>query len=369
MELPNSFQYDSDIKSFLDQLGNPPFKVGGAQKQEVRMCCVLPGHSEKNPSLALNRIKGVFSCFGCGHAGGFAKFAKLTGLSYNGQKVTYVSDVDPFASMLNGVVALESDYLPKFVTAPNMLRDIPPGYNWRGLSGKFLNRLGAKFWYDPRFQVERVWMPAFQKKELVGWFARVLGDEEYEPLRKTITKASTEIHALRHRMKTYKEQHGKDDNYREAKGLMFKLLKQRAEAELALDTLPKYLNNPKMDALRILFPWDFIRREFHHPKKVVLVEGQVDALSLINHGIPALAILGTNNWSTYKESMVVSAGFDCIMLMMDGDKSGRKAQKALYEALKPKVPCLKRFSCPEGKDPATLPARSYPKIKAILEEA
>lgn len=368
----SSYPYDAEINSLLEQLGNPPTVNAGSGKKELKLCCVLPGHSETIPSLSLNRAKGVFYCYGCGHGGGLKKFADLLGLKFQGEgSSTYVSDEDPFAMMLQGMAEMEDDFTPVQVTPPDMLRDIPPAWNWRGMDGKFLGKLGAKLWFDEKHQVDRVWMPALQNKELVGWFARVKSDEEYAPYRKAIAQLTDQITKIREFIDRRKKEHKKDDKYHIAKDHLKTLLKKRAEVEITVDTIPKYYNNPHMHAKKILFPWDFVRKMARKRGVLVLVEGQVDALVLISRGIPAVAILGTNNWSKFKESLIVSSGVRKVIVAMDGDKPGRKARKVIYEALQGKVPMLEKFRCPEEKgynDPASM-REKYQKRLAMMVAA
>lgn len=364
-----SYAYDDDIAGLLDQLGSPQFKLTGKGNSEISLCCVIPGHQEKKPSLGINRIKGVFKCYGCGHGGGLKKFAELCGLVYDGKanKKTYNPEVDPFAQLLNGYITNKAEYEPeKPVEVPNMLRDIPNGWTWRGMDGKFLNKIGAKLWYDEKYGVDRVWLPGYQNKELVGWFARVKSDEEYEPYRQKIAKLTEDIHRVSEYIHKRRKKGKKDDKYRMAKKYRKELLAKRADAELELDTLPKYRNNYDMKAQKLFYPWDFIRKHFHRPKTLVLVEGQVDALFLVYNGIPAVAIFGTNNWTPFKESMVVAAGFQRIVVAMDGDKPGRKARKKIYKALKDKVPECVVFKCPKGTDPATLPPKKMRELKRLV---
>ena len=126
----------------------------------------------------------------------------------------------------------------------------------------------------------------------------------------------------------------------------------------------KYRNNDKQKTFRILFPLDYVVETFKS-KSVVLVEGQVDALWLIYNKIPALAILGTNNWSKQKEIILTSHGFRTIVLAMDGDKAGVKTQKNLYKDLKNKFKKVAKFECPMGRDPAKLNPRQLEELHTL----
>ena len=69
----------------------------------------------------------------------------------------------------------------------------------------------------------------------------------------------------------------------------------------------------------------------------MLVEGARDALRLLSKGIPALAILGTNNWSAKKLELLMLLEIDYIVLMMDADQPGIDARKSIQKAAEKKI--------------------------------
>ncbi|QJT70964.1 DNA primase [Vibrio phage vB_VcorM_GR7B] len=79
-----------------------------------------------------------------------------------------------------------------------------------------------------------------------------------------------------------------------------------------------------------LFPFDLVRNMLKKGKYkwVVVVEGQRDALRLIQYGIPAVAVLGVQSWSEKKKRLLLSLGCD-IVLCMDGDVAGVGATRDL----------------------------------------
>ncbi|QJT71177.1 DNA primase [Vibrio phage vB_VcorM_GR11A] len=83
-----------------------------------------------------------------------------------------------------------------------------------------------------------------------------------------------------------------------------------------------------------LFMFDHVRDMLKSGKYkwVVLVEGQRDALRLIQYGIPAVAMLGVSSWSEKKKRLLLSLGVG-IVLCMDGDKAGVGAMRQLREDL------------------------------------
>ena len=71
--------------------------------------------------------------------------------------------------------------------------------------------------------------------------------------------------------------------------------------------------------------------------KVVLVEGPYDALKLYAAGVPALAILGTGNWTAQKASILLGLGLSTVFVMMDNDKSGWEAQDRIVKDLQQSI--------------------------------
>jgi DNA primase len=80
-----------------------------------------------------------------------------------------------------------------------------------------------------------------------------------------------------------------------------------------------------------LFPYDYVAAL--RPRYVILVEGQRDALRLLQAGIPAIAIMGTQSWSDRKSRLIEMLGVDLAVLMMDGDDAGIQA----IELIEPQI--------------------------------
>lgn len=80
-----------------------------------------------------------------------------------------------------------------------------------------------------------------------------------------------------------------------------------------------------------LFPYKLVQ-EFNYKWEldyVVLVEGPRDALRLISEGIPALAVLGSQNISVGKLNQLKKFGVEFIYSLADNDSAGDAFRKAL----------------------------------------
>lgn len=95
---------------------------------------------------------------------------------------------------------------------------------------------------------------------------------------------------------------------------------------------PSYINKKgKWSEDYGLFPYDFAIRD--KPKTLVLVEGPRDSLRFNMLGIPTMAILGTQSWSERKSRLVSLTGVKTVILAMDGDCAGIKAEQKIKPLL------------------------------------
>jgi len=124
-----------------------------------------------------------------------------------------------------------------------------------------------------------------------------------------------------------------------------------------------WFNSPGSWALKALFPIHIIPR---NTKRVAIVEGPFDAIRLNYMGIPAVALLGTGNWSELKGRMLQAHGVEWAILCMDGDKAGRKAEESIMVELNGMLK-RKRYQLPI-EDPALDPGNmSMEHVEALRE--
>jgi 5S rRNA maturation endonuclease (ribonuclease M5) len=94
------------------------------------------------------------------------------------------------------------------------------------------------------------------------------------------------------------------------------------------DTKPSYINaSGKWSKTHGLFPFDYAVKVMKRKKSstMILVEGPRDALRLLQMGIPAMCILGTQSFSQNKAKLLELAGITRVVLFFDGDEAGIKA--------------------------------------------
>lgn len=139
---------------------------------------------------------------------------------------------------------------------------------------------------------------------------------------------------------------------------------------------PKYLNADGGWALTHFFLWDPSLKLARKLKKskaikrryVVIVEGPADALVLYQEGIPAVSVLGTNNWTEAKANLV-AVNYDYVFVLGDGDDAGRKMGREIKKMLVPLLgDRVRKIRLDEGDDPAKLKKRQIRALKELIEK-
>lgn len=138
------------------------------------------------------------------------------------------------------------------------------------------------------------------------------------------------------------------------------------------DDPAKYLNSPEtplFNKSRTLFGLDIARESIASTREAVVVEGYVDALLLVAHGIPnVVAPLGTALTDSQVKLLKPLAAR--LIMCFDGDEAGEKAadravETALVHRMDVRVAIL-----PDGQDPADLIiGRGVDAMRAVLQSA
>jgi DNA primase len=119
----------------------------------------------------------------------------------------------------------------------------------------------------------------------------------------------------------------------------------------------KYINTPKTPLFiksKILFGLNYSRKRMIKEKRAVIVEGQIDALSLIHRGFDfTIATLGTAFGEAHVEELK-KLGIKEAILAMDGDAAGKTAAYKAGHLLQAGSIAAKVCQLKEGEDPDTL---------------
>lgn len=282
---------------------------------------LCPFHPDNSPSCGVDRATGMFKCFSCKAGGGWNKLAKrldMDRLAWKGDgkkrdfKAGEVKDGLTRALTKAGVVDPAKQRLAK---VRPIVEAWPEHAEWRDLPGAFLLNLGCVKVVDLMHNVMRIGLPVRTTDgEILGYTCRAVDPVDAEP--KYTPLAADRI--------TWR-----------AKEL---------PANVSL-----FLVDRAMDE-----DWDC----------AVLVEGPFDAIKLYAAGIPALAILGTGNWTMQKKAIILGLGLSTVFVMMDNDKSGWEAQAAIIQDLGSSVRTV-GLGLPAGlKDPGGMTVKQLAWLKA-----
>jgi hypothetical protein len=276
----------------LSRYAGPKIESG----EHVKILC--PFHGEKTPSgsisLKRDRSVGSFYCFGCRHKatwnevaaeskGMFAPFGRIEPKEEEARNLFL--QLAEAATNQDGYKEVDFEF-----------RNIQPDKIWRTISTNLLIELGGKvcnyFVPDERRYEKVIHFPVVINKKKRGFFV---------------------CRMKKHPNPSY-------SSYFQAKAL----------------GKPGWLTryglwpfHPSIDLAKKL------AEKSGMPVTIVLVEGQRDTMRLYGHGVPAMCIFGTGNWSSQKFRLLEEAGVDRVILMMDGDPPGIEAtEKMLPDLIK-----------------------------------
>jgi len=176
---------------------------------------------------------------------------------------------------------------------------------WRKVSARTMKKVKASSWYDDKMRCYCAMLPIYMYKELQGWVARRLDKK-----------------------------------------------KER-----------KYKNNYGLDVRYWFYPFDVVARM--KTKVVVLVEGPYDALRLIDNGIPALAVLGSGNYSPESRVHLINLQVKKVVVATDGDAAGDKCRLEITPSLEEFFK-VEQFYCRLKSDPGKFKPRELEELTQLL---
>lgn len=276
-------KYTSDAHRVIVQELERHLRTPLQDKTRIALPC--PFHKETQPSLYVNitasaqQRPGSYYCFGCkarpSTHGGWNGLAKALGLAtidgVSSQVTTYVPHRMPVEDMHDPDEGWDIDDLLAqwncgFHT--QWVQDV----SWRGVPGWLMRKIGAWMSFDDEYERQVCILPQWNEDILVG--------------------------AVKAQCRVYKT------------------------------TRVKYLSAPgPWVKTHALFPFHVAQTMLARRKdrSVFLVEGPRDAIRLIGCGIPALALLGTNNWTEEKRDLLMTLDPDRVFLAFDNDRAGQGA--------------------------------------------
>jgi len=276
------------------------------------MVIVCPFHADSSPSCSVHVSGhklpvGTYHCWSCGAKGPWSRLAEQLGLEAGDN---YCPE-NPFRAKrraLQEKLRQEEENTKQAITDFMPVGSIPWDHGeFRGIPEDFLIKLKARRWYDDACSCFRIVFPVVNNNGInIGSVARRLDKEKIIP----------------------------------------------------------WKNSPGDWARKALFPLQLMPSTMD---TVVLVEGPFDAIRLNYFGIPTLSLLGAQNWSEKKMSVLDSKRVKRIIICMDGDKAGREAEKKIFESTENRFK-RKRFRIPiDEENPIDPGNMDLEKIKTLKE--
>jgi len=322
---------------------------------------LCPFHAEKTPSFTVNEERGLFHCFGCGTGGTVFTFLMKI------ERIDFPEAVEQLAKRA-GV-------------------DLPPR-DGDGSEGELRQRL-----YDLNTRVSEFFRQELKKPtgsraqqylaarglsaETIHRFGLGFAPPGGAALSRWLTAQhlSTEL-ALRLGLLGRRADGSVYDNFRSR--VMFPI-RDRRERVVGFggrtlgDDHPKYLNSPESPVFRKgegVYGIAEAREAIRKDERVVLVEGYMDALVLVQEGIPyTVAVLGTALTASQLRLLRPFAGDRLtVFFFFDGDEAGRKAALRAFSVCVEADVWGRAVFLPEGFDPDSfIRARGTEATRLLIE--
>ncbi|MEE0946502.1 MAG: DNA primase [Acutalibacteraceae bacterium] len=346
-------KFRNDIESVISQYVS--LKRRG--KNLIGLC---PFHNEKTPSFTIYPENGSFYCFGCGVGGDVLTFTGMI------EHLDYVESIK-FLAEKSGVAIPENNY------EDNSLHKVKQII-------LEINRESARYFHSCLMSPEGKWALDY----LVGRglnigtirkFGLGCAPDKWDGLLKHLTSKGYTVGDMLQANVISKSQKGTYfDRFRNR--VMFPIINLRGSViAFSGRARPdddkaggKYVNTqdtPVYKKGENLYGFNIAKN--HCADRVILVEGNMDVISLHQAGFPnTVAALGTA--FTVEQGKLLSRYTRELVICLDADSAGQKAVARALETLKDSGLSTKVVVIPDGKDPDEFIKKNSPeKFKALLD--
>ena len=338
-----SFLEELKSKINLSEVISKKVSLKSRGRDYIGLC---PFHNEKTPSFSVNDMKGFYHCFGC---------------SAHGDIITFLMETEGL-SFKDAIEKLAVDF---GIPLPKLEKSKKTDKEREDIDILFdINEQACKFFEANIFK-------SFGKAGLIYAKKRGLTKANLKKFR--IGFAFDDFNMLQNHLKARgfskaeilkagvisKSEKGVYDKFRNR--LMFPVIDKRGRViaftgRVIDDGMPKYMNSPETKIYHkgdVLFNYFFARKAIYDEKYAVLVEGNLDAISLSIGGVEnVVAPMGTA--ITENQLLDLWKGTDEIIICLDGDKAGKKASIRISNLVLPLIGANKNLKfafMPDGVDP------------------
>lgn len=347
-------KYKNDIEAII----SPYVTLKRRGKNLVGLC---PFHNEKTPSFTVYPENGSFYCFGCGAGGDIFSFTCLI------DNLDYIESVKLLAER-SGISIDENSYDNSMQQLKTTILEI--------------NRETAKFYHNYLMSEKGKWALDYLTGRgltvsTIRHFGLGCAPEEWDLLLKHLKSKGYSLSDMLQAGVIQKSSKGSFyDRFRNR--VVFPVINLRGNVIAFscrarpgdLKAAGKYINTTDTLVYKKsdnLYGFNFAKN--HCSERIILVEGNMDAISLHQAGFEnTVATLGTA--FTVEQAKLLSRYTKEIVITLDSDAAGQKAVQRALETLKDSGMPIRVLVVPEGKDPDEYIKQNSPeKFKALLDGA
>ena len=301
---------------------------------------ICPFHNEKSPSMSVSPDKQIFHCFGCGVGGNVITFiSKIEGIGFK-------ESIEMLAEKAN-------------IVLPTITNNIDAKREELKAKVYKVNTFTADFYHKRLYTPEAKMGQEYIKKRMlnnetlesfkIGFSGRF--DELYKALKK---EGFNDEEILESGLVNKNEKGMYIDRYRNR--LMIPILDERNRViafggRVLDDSKPKYINSPENIVYskgRNLFGLNVAKKG--DTKKLLIVEGYMDAISLHQRGITnVVASLGTA--LTPNQGWLLRKNAEQVILGFDSDGAGQNAVLRAMEVMQNMGCDMRVLQMTGAKDP------------------
>ena len=320
---------------------------------------LCPFHNEKSPSFSVSPDKQIFHCFGCGVGGNVITFiSKIEGIGFKESIEVLAERANIKLPSIDNSVDSKKEELKIKVYKVN---SFTAEYYHKRLYEPF-SKLAQE--YVKKRQLNNETIKSFK----IGFSGKF--DELYQALKK---EGFNEEEILESGL-VNKNDNGKYiDRYRNR--LMIPIFDERNRViafggRVLDDSKPKYINSPENIVYskgRHLFGLNVAKKD--HPKRLLIVEGYMDAISLHQRGITdVVASLGTA--LTTSQGWLLRRNCEQVILGFDSDGAGQTAIMRAMEVMQNMGCDMRVLQMTGAKDPDEYVLKyGSARFKKLLDDA